>query len=144
MTRNWRQAGLAAGCGLVLAVLGIATDSPGSGLVFLLLFLAIGAVLSPLAFPRSIGAAEAQRRSAENGSPIIYWRPGCPFCLRLRARLGRDAGRLQWVNIWSDPEGAAAVRAVTGGDETVPTIVAGAASVVNPDVTQVRELMAAR
>jgi len=59
------------------------------------------------------------------------WGPAA--ALRLRRRLGRAGNRVHWVNIWKDPEGAAAVRAITGGDETVPTVVAGGDSVVNPD-----------
>lgn len=95
---------------------------------------ALGAVLlSPTPFPRSIGAAEAQRRSAQDGRPIVYWRPGCPFCLRLRTTLGRTARRAHWVDIWRDPEGAAAVRAVADGNETVPTVILAGRAHVNPD-----------
>jgi len=36
------------------------------------------------------------------------------------------------VNIWEDPAGAAFVRSITGGDETVPTVRIGAQSLVNP------------
>jgi mycoredoxin len=120
-------------CGLILSVAQFVTDSPGAGVVFLVVFAVLAALLSPWAFPRSISDAQAQRRSAEDGRPIIYWRPGCPYCMRLRAVLGRDTRRAHWVDIWSDPEGAAAVRVVTGGDETVPTVVAGTESFVNPD-----------
>jgi mycoredoxin len=95
--------------------------------------------LSPLVFPRSLDAAEAQRRTADDGRPIVYWRPGCRYCLRLRVRLGRDARRAYWVNIWRDPAGAAAVREVTGGDETVPTAVLAGQPFVNPDPRWLRE-----
>jgi hypothetical protein len=54
-------------------------------------------------FPRSISAQEAQRRSAVDGRPVVFWRPGCKYCLRLRIRLGRSARQLHWVNIWRDP-----------------------------------------
>jgi mycoredoxin len=144
MVRSWRVAGFAVAVGVALAVQALAQDSPGSAAIFLVAFLFVAALLSPLAFPRSVSAALAQERSASDGRPIIYWRPGCPYCSRLRMRLGRDARRAHWVNIWEDPDGAAAVRAVTGGDETVPTVVAGAESFVNPNVAQVRQLMAAR
>jgi mycoredoxin len=137
-------AGFAGLVGIVLAVIEFAGGAVLSGLFMLVLFAALAALLSPLAFPRSVSAAEAARRSASDGRPIIYWRPGCPFCMRLRTRLGRYGARAHWVDIWSDPEGAAAVRAVTGGDETVPTVVAGAESWVNPDPSQVRELLRAK
>ena len=98
------------------------------GVVFFLVFAGLGVLVSPRAFPRSVTDAAARA----DGRPIVYWRPGCPFCIRLRAGLGRDARRLQWVDIWSDPAGAASVRDVTGGDETVPTVVAAGTSYVNP------------
>jgi glutaredoxin len=92
-----------------------------------------------LVFPRSVGASEAQRRSAADGRPVIYWRPGCAYCMRMRLRLGRNARRLYWVDIWRDPAGAAAVRAVNDGDETVPTVFVGGRAHVNPDPAWVRE-----
>ncbi|GLW96680.1 glutaredoxin domain-containing protein [Microtetraspora sp. NBRC 16547] len=124
--------------GVIVAAARIATGSPGGAAVSLLLFVLLAGLYSPLAFPRSIGAVEAQRRSAVDGRPIVYWRPGCKYCLRLRIRLGRDARRLHWVNIWRDPTGAAAVRAATGGDETVPTVVVAGRPYVNPDPGWVR------
>jgi glutaredoxin len=106
------------------------------------LFLLVAAVLvSPRAFPRSMTDDAARVASDDDGRPIVYWRPGCPYCLRLRARLGRDARRLLWVDIWADPEGAASVREVTGGDETVPTVIAGERSFINPSVDVVRGLL---
>nr|WP_239542587.1 glutaredoxin domain-containing protein [Micromonospora terminaliae] len=107
--------------------------------VELLVFAVLAALFSPLVFPRSLTAAEARERSARDGRPVVYWRPGCRYCLRLRLRLGRRAGRAHWVNIWRDPDGAAAVRAVTDGDETVPTVVLGDEAVVNPEPAWLRE-----
>lgn len=54
---------------------------------------------------------EAQRRSAVDGRPVVFWRPGCAYCMRLRVRLGRGSRQVYWVDIWRDPAGAAAVRA---------------------------------
>ncbi|WP_308121855.1 glutaredoxin domain-containing protein [Actinotalea ferrariae] len=68
----------------------------------------------------------------------MYWRPGCHFCARLRARLGRHAGKAHWVDIWADPAAAAALRALTGGDEVVPTVVVRGAAHLNPDPRWVR------
>jgi hypothetical protein len=49
------------------------------------------------------------------------------------------AGRVpaEWVNIWEDATAAAALREITGGDETVPTVVAGGTAMVNPSARQV-------
>ncbi|MFC0007227.1 glutaredoxin domain-containing protein [Micromonospora siamensis] len=115
-----------------MATTSFAGGSPAAGTVQLLLFVVLAVLLSPLPFPRSSGDAAAED-GADDGRPVVYWRPGCPYCLRLRARLGRDARLLSWVNIWSDPAGAAVVRAAAGGNETVPTVVVRGQAFVNPD-----------
>jgi glutaredoxin len=125
-------------CGSLVAATLVVRGFPGSAVALLLLFLLLAALNSPLAFPRPIGAAEAQRRSAVDGRPIVYWRAGCKYCLRLRIRLGRGARRLYWVDIWRDPAGAATVRAANNGDETVPTVVVAGQAHVNPDPEWVR------
>jgi mycoredoxin len=66
-------------------------------------------------------------------SPVtVFWRPGCPYCIRLRARLHRAGIRAEEINIWEDSDGAAFVRSVAGGDETVPTVRLWGESMVNP------------
>ncbi|MFC7243168.1 glutaredoxin domain-containing protein [Catellatospora aurea] len=143
MVRRWMVPLLIAVTGAAVAARQFVTGSPVAGAVLGLLFGLLAVTQSPLAFPRSIETAEAQRRAAEDGKPIVYWRPGCPFCLRLRARLGPSgARRAHWVDIWRDPDGAAAVRAITGGDETVPTVVIGDSSHVNPDPNWLRRQIA--
>jgi mycoredoxin len=116
----------------------VASGAPAVALVEALALATLGGVVSPLAFPRSLSAAEAQRRSAQDGRPVVFWRPGCSYCLRLRFRLGRRSREAYWVNIWADRAAAARVRDVTGGDETVPTCVVGDQAVVNPDPAWVR------
>ncbi|MEU6409260.1 glutaredoxin domain-containing protein [Microbispora sp. NPDC046933] len=138
MLRRWMPPILFLAVGLAAAARRAGEGSPGAAVVLLLLFLPAAALLSPLVFPRSLSAAEALRRSQADGRPIVYWRPGCRYCLRLRTRLGRHAYRMHWVDIWRDPEGAAAVRAATGGDETVPTVVVAGTPHVNPDPRWVR------
>ena len=112
--------------------------SPGLGVVLLLVFVLLGAVHSPLAFPRSVGALEAQRRSAVDGRPVVFWRAGGSYCLRLRMRLGRDSRQVHWVDIWRDPAGAEVVRAANDGNETVPTVLVAGRPHVNPDPEWVR------
>lgn len=82
---------------------------------------------------------EAQRRSAVDGRPVVFWRPGCKYCIRLRVRLGRSARQLHWVSIWGDPAGAAAVRAANDGNDSVPTVVVAGRPHTNPDPEWVRE-----
>lgn len=129
---------------LVLSGSAVATGqifkgSPGTAAALLPAFLALAAVNSPLIFPRSVGAQEAQRRSTVDGRPVVFWRPGCKYCIRLRIRLGRSASQLHWVDIWRDPAGAAAVRAANDGNETVPTVVVAGRPHTNPDPAWVRE-----
>lgn len=68
---------------------------------------------------------------------VVYWRPGCPFCWRLRTGLRRRRLPTREVNIWTDPDAAATVRAIADGNETVPTVVVGDMAMVNPSPAQV-------
>lgn len=66
---------------------------------------------------------------------VVYWRPGCPYCMKLRLmlRFGRPRPReVTEVNIWQDPEAAAFVRSVADGNETVPTVTVAGRAMVNP------------
>ncbi|MEO3890772.1 glutaredoxin domain-containing protein [Nonomuraea sp. B5E05] len=137
--RAWVLPVVLAVCGSLVAVVQVSRGAPGAAVALSLVLFGLLAVLnSSLAFPRPIAAAEAERRSAVDGRPIVYWRPGCKYCLRLRIRLGRRARRVHWVDIWRDPVGAAAVRAATNGDETVPTVVVAGQVHVNPDPAWLR------
>ncbi|MFF0106740.1 glutaredoxin domain-containing protein [Streptomyces hirsutus] len=142
MTRAWILPVLLVLSGSVVATSLALGGRPGSAVALLLMFVLIAGVNSPLVFPRSVGALEAQRRSEADGRPVVFWRPGCAHCLRLRIRLGRGARRLHWVDIWRDPAGAAAVRAAADGNETVPTVVVAGRPHVNPDPEWVREQLA--
>ena len=62
----------------------------------------------------------------------VYWRPGCVFCHRLLRWIDRTGLPTTRHNIWEDAQAAATVRAITGGDETVPTVVVGEHAMVNP------------
>ncbi|AWE51152.1 glutaredoxin domain-containing protein [Streptomyces nigra] len=142
MTRRWTPAArFALGGAVLTAALLLGGDRTGA-LTAAAVSLLIAAVHSPLVFPRSVGAEEARRRSDADGRPVVYWRPGCAYCLRLRFRLGLRGRRAHWVDIWRDPAGAAEVRAANGGDETVPTVVVAGRPHTNPDPRRVREWLA--
>jgi len=141
MMRRWGLSIVMFVLALIVGATELASGSVGAGVGLFLLFAIIAVLVSPRAFPKSVTDAEARSRSAADGQPIVYWRPGCPFCMRLRASIGRDAHRLHWVDIWADPEGAASVRAVADGNETVPTVIAGDEAMVNPKPDRVRELV---
>lgn len=139
MTRAWIvPIVLVLGGGLPAAELVVSGNPAASAAVFLAFVLFAG-VNSPAFFPRSVSAAEAQRRSAIDGRPVVYWRSGCVYCMRLRFRLGRGARQAHWVDIQRDPAAAAAVRAVNDGNETVPTVVVAGLPHTNPDPAWVRE-----
>jgi mycoredoxin len=89
--------------------------------------------LSPWQGGRGARHADVERLPASERSVVIYWRPGCVYCARLRARLRRTSRRATWVNIWQDAEAAAFVRSVNNGDETVPTVVIDGEVITNPD-----------
>jgi hypothetical protein len=74
---------------------------------------------TPVAFPRSPGDAAGRADARARGVPLIYWRPGCTFCVRLRLMLGRAGRRAVWVNVRRDPAASARVRSVNDGNETV-------------------------
>ncbi|MFF6640190.1 hypothetical protein OIE82_01205 [Streptomyces althioticus] len=142
MIRGWLLPLLITAAGVLAAAGPLAGGNTVAAAAVLVACVAFAAVNSPLVFPASPGAEEARRRSMADGRPVIYWRPGCRYCRRLRFKLGRDARRAHWVDIWRDPAAAAAVRAVADGNETVPTVVLpdGRAR-VNPDAEWVRELL---
>ena len=103
--------------------------------VLVLVALVVLVTLTPLAFPRSPSDEEARA----DGRPIIYWRPGCSFCLRLRLALGPLGRRAVWVNIRRDADAAARVRSVNGGNETVPTVFVDDGHRTNPPPSWMRE-----
>jgi mycoredoxin len=67
----------------------------------------------------------------------VYWRPGCPYCARLRQDLRVVGVRAREINIWADESAAATVRELAGGNETVPTVVIGDRGFVNPPASTV-------
>lgn len=75
--------------------------------------------------------------TAPASAVTLYWRPGCAFCAILRHRLRRAGVALDEHDIWSDPAAAAFVRSVTGGNETVPTVVVDGVALVNPSGREV-------
>ncbi|MFJ6069740.1 glutaredoxin domain-containing protein [Streptomyces sp. NPDC093065] len=139
MRRTWTGPVLLLIAGAGAATGPLVQGRPGTAAVLLLVFVLLAGLNSPLLFPRPIGALEAQRRSAVDGRPVVFWRPGCTYCMRLRIRLGRRARRLYWVDIWRDEAGAEVVRGINDGNETVPTLLVAGRAHTNPDPAWVRE-----
>lgn len=78
---------------------------------------------------------------SESTEIVIYTRPGCPFCVALRAELRAAGLAYQELDIWQDRTAAAAVRAVADGNETVPTVRVNGQWFVNPSIAQVRDAL---
>lgn len=103
-----------------------------------LLVVAMG--FSPLFFPRSLDDATAHTAAAARGLPLIYWRPGCVYCFRMRIALGMTGSKAVWVDVSRDARASARVREVNGGNETVPTVFVGDDAHVNPSPSWVRSV----
>ncbi|MGH3623756.1 MAG: glutaredoxin family protein [Sciscionella sp.] len=74
---------------------------------------------------------------------VVYARPGCPFCMMLRARMRKRGLDWREVNIWEDKDAAAAVRATADGNETVPTVNVGSTWLVNPSLSELLDALTA-
>lgn len=72
---------------------------------------------------------------------VVYTRPGCPFCTLLRTRMSKRGLNWREVDIWENPDAAAAVRAAANGNETVPTVHVGDAWLVNPSLSALLDAM---
>lgn len=52
----------------------------------------------------------------------MYTTVWCGYCQRLKAQLGREGITFEEIDIAADPEAAAFVESVNGGNQTVPTL----------------------
>lgn len=62
----------------------------------------------------------------------VFWRPGCPYCRRLRRDMDRLGVPADWRNIREDDLARDVVRRANAGDETVPTVRVGQRMLTNP------------
>ena len=72
---------------------------------------------------------------------ILYWRPGCGFCVRLARALDAMDIEPELRNIWEEPDSAEFVRSVNRGNELVPTLVVGDIVLSNPSADQVADAL---
>ncbi|MGM0930120.1 MAG: glutaredoxin family protein [Actinomycetota bacterium] len=114
-----------------------------AGIVFAALLLAAAWMVSPFFGSRQEPWASIKDRN-DDGGVVIFWRPGCVYCLRLKASLGRSGRSAHWVNIWRDPDGAAFVREHNHGNETVPTVLLNGEVLTNPEPGIVSRALAGR
>ncbi len=78
--------------------------------------------------------------------PVVYFKPGCPFGIRLRTALTLHRVPHRSVRFRDDEEGAARVRDVNAGNEISPTVHIAGSWLINPAWREVRDmtLVAAR
>ena len=73
----------------------------------------------------------------------MYTTVWCGYCQRLKAQLGREGIPFEEIDIEADPEAAAFVESVNGGNQTVPTVVfPDGSAMTNPSIGQVKEKVA--
>ncbi len=74
----------------------------------------------------------------------MYTTVWCGYCQRLKAQLGREGIAFEEIDIEADPEAAAFVETVNGGNQTVPTLVfVDGSAMTNPSLARVKEKLAA-
>ncbi|PSL01809.1 glutaredoxin [Haloactinopolyspora alba] len=128
---------MVAGAALVVAAAGLLDGDGWSAVVIAAAMVVFAWTLSPAFFPRGVPFEQARDIASARGVPLILWRPGCTYCMRLRMALASGARRVMWVNIWDD-DAARFVRSVNSGNETVPTVVVGGQAHTNPSPRWVR------
>lgn len=70
----------------------------------------------------------------------MYSTPWCGYCRRLRSQMNRAGIAYEVVDIAEQPEAAAIVEKVNGGNQTVPTLVyADGSAQTNPSLKQVQK-----
>ena len=111
------------------------------GIVTALLMVAYAWIFSPAFFPRSAELKVAVERAAAGQAPLVFWKPGCIYCIRLRAGLVSTGRRVSWVDSSVDEQAEAVVRTKNDGDHTTPTVLYRDQTRTNPDVGWVRSLV---
>ncbi|MFF1528273.1 mycoredoxin [Cellulomonas sp. NPDC058312] len=78
------------------------------------------------------------------GTITMYSTPWCGYCRRLKTQLDSAGIAYTEVDIEQQPEAAAYVEQVNGGNQTVPTVLfPDGTAATNPSLVQVRERLGA-
>jgi mycoredoxin len=90
------------------------------------------------------GQNGARRRSATAMAVTMYSTTWCGYCSRLSAQMAREGIEFSVVDIEVDPEAAAFVEGVNGGNQTVPTLLfPDGSTATNPAIKDVVARLAA-
>ena len=84
-------------------------------------------------------------QTPQAGTVLMYTTPWCGYCRRLKTQLTSDGIAFAEVDIEQQPEAAAFVEQVNGGNQTVPTVVfPDGTAATNPSLREVKERLAVR
>ncbi|MFN8157445.1 MAG: mycoredoxin [Candidatus Nanopelagicales bacterium] len=73
----------------------------------------------------------------------MYTTTWCGYCQRLKAQMTREGIEFTEVDIEHDPEAAAFVESVNGGNQTVPTLLfPDGSAATNPSIKEVQARLA--
>lgn len=136
---RWSNATALAAVAVVLLLIFASSGDWVPGLIAAAVLLVAAWLVSPLRGRNNPPWSEIQNTDSQR--VVIFWRPGCVFCLRLRAALGPAARKATWLNIFSDASAAAFVRDHNAGNETVPTVILDGTVLTNPDPGVVRRAL---
>ncbi len=150
MNKSTRSRWLNAGAFAVLAAIQFFTGQPTLWSRWIIpgALMGVAIWLSPILKNKvnAISHAEATAlltEAAPGEEPVIvYHRPGCTYCARLKAGLTGVRNRAYWVDVWDDPAGSEYIKSVNGGYETVPTVMLEGIPQTNPDPGVVRAALA--
>lgn len=74
---------------------------------------------------------------------VLYSTPWCGYCFRLKSQLKREQISYDEVDIEKQPDAAALVASLNGGNQTVPTLVfSDGSSMTNPSLREVTAKLA--
>jgi len=77
-------------------------------------------------------------------APIMYTTTWCGYCRNLKTQLSRANIAFTEVDIERDPDAAATVERVNGGNQTVPTVLfSDGSAMTNPSAREVADKLAA-
>ncbi|MEC4018342.1 mycoredoxin [Streptomyces sp. H27-D2] len=75
-----------------------------------------------------------------SGTVTMYSTTWCGYCRRLKGQMEREGISYTEVNIEHDPDSAAFVEKVNGGNQLVPTLLfPDGSSLANPSLAQVKQ-----
>ncbi|MGX6604024.1 glutaredoxin domain-containing protein [Micromonosporaceae bacterium Da 78-11] len=133
LIRRWRGSAVVIAAATAIAVTAVTGGNQAIGILLTVLFLCVAFLVSPLLFPGGPDWRTAQQLARTRGVPLILWKPGCWYSIRLRLALRAAGRRAIWVDIWADEEAAAATRELNHGNETTPTVITTDGARTNPD-----------